>query len=99
MTMVMRTSRTIPAGEFKAKCLAILDEVGQSGGEVIVTKRGKPVAKVVPLEQPGELEEPEDNIDRTTPWPKDWPFPDLRHMVTYIGDVISPIDVEWEANQ
>jgi len=39
---------TIPAGKFKAQCLAILDEVQESGKPVIVTKRGKPVAKVVP---------------------------------------------------
>lgn len=46
MTMVMRT---ISASQFKAKCLAILDEVAE-GDEVIVTKRGHPVAKVVPIE-------------------------------------------------
>ncbi len=38
--------RTIAAGQFKAKCLAILDEVNESGEAVIVTKRGKPVARV-----------------------------------------------------
>lgn len=44
MTMI----RTIPAGEFKAKCLALLDEVAETGEEIIVTKRGKPVARLVP---------------------------------------------------
>ena len=39
----------IAAGQFKARCLAILDEVARTGKEVIVTKRGKPVAKVVPI--------------------------------------------------
>lgn len=38
--------RTVAAGEFKAKCLSILDEVNQTGEAVIVTKRGKPVARV-----------------------------------------------------
>lgn len=38
--------RTMGAGEFKAKCLAVLDEVNESGEPVIVTKRGKPVARV-----------------------------------------------------
>ncbi|MBM3270288.1 MAG: type II toxin-antitoxin system Phd/YefM family antitoxin [Candidatus Sericytochromatia bacterium] len=42
--------RTIPAGEFKAKCLALLDEVATSGQVLIVTKRGKPVARVLPPE-------------------------------------------------
>ena len=46
MTMVER----IPAGQFKARCLSLLDEVAASGRELIVTKRGIPVAKVVPVE-------------------------------------------------
>jgi prevent-host-death family protein len=41
--------RRIPAGEFKAKCLALLDEVASTGATLVVTKHGKPVAKVVPL--------------------------------------------------
>jgi len=43
----MTIVRTIPAGEFKAKCLALLDEVAATGQEIIVTKRGKPVARLV----------------------------------------------------
>lgn len=46
MTMVMQT---ISASQFKAKCLAVLDEVA-AGDAVVVTKRGKPVAKVVPVD-------------------------------------------------
>jgi prevent-host-death family protein len=37
--------KEISATEFKAKCLAILDEVA-TGTSVVVTKRGKPVARV-----------------------------------------------------
>ncbi len=47
---MIRKQRTIPAGQFKAKCLALLDEVRDQQEEIIVTKRGKPVAKVVPIE-------------------------------------------------
>ena len=43
--------REIPAGEFKAKCLAIIDQVNKSGQEVIITKRGKPAAKLIPFEE------------------------------------------------
>ncbi len=47
--------RTIPAGQFKAKCLAILDEVNSTGETVLITKRGKPVARVeAPRAQPDE---------------------------------------------
>jgi prevent-host-death family protein len=41
--------RRIAAGEFKAKCLGIIDEVGKTGQEVVITKRGKPTAKLVPF--------------------------------------------------
>ena len=44
-------TRSIPAGRFKAQCLALLDEVAETGIAVVVTKRGKPVARVVPVER------------------------------------------------
>jgi prevent-host-death family protein len=44
-------SRAISAGEFKARCLAIMDEVRDSGGEYVITKRGTPVAKLVPIRE------------------------------------------------
>jgi prevent-host-death family protein len=45
----MDVKQEIPAGEFKTRCLALLDEVAETGREIIVTKRGKPVAKLAPL--------------------------------------------------
>jgi prevent-host-death family protein len=59
MTMDQRTAmkaRTIPAGAFKTRCLAIMDEVRNKRQAVVITKRGKPVAKLVPVEKQ------EDNI-------------------------------------
>jgi prevent-host-death family protein len=41
--------KTIPAGQFKAHCLAIMDEVQAKRQAVVITKRGKPVAKLVPV--------------------------------------------------
>ena len=41
--------KTIAAGRFKATCLALLDDVARTGREVVVTKRGKAVAKLVPI--------------------------------------------------
>ena len=43
--------KTIPAGTFKARCLAIMDEVASKRESVVITKRGKPVAKLVPVEK------------------------------------------------
>jgi prevent-host-death family protein len=45
-------SRVVSATEFKAKCLAILDEVDDHGGTVTITKRGRPVAVVGPARKP-----------------------------------------------
>ena len=49
MTIVM--SGKIPAGEFKAKCLQVIDEVQRLRMPVIITNRGMPVAKLVPLDE------------------------------------------------
>ena len=40
--------RTIPAGEFKNRCLALMDEVNETGAEIVITKHGKPVSRLVP---------------------------------------------------
>jgi prevent-host-death family protein len=54
MTMVMK-SRTVNASRFKAQCLSLLDEVAATGETIVVTKRGKPIAQVVPVEEPPSL--------------------------------------------
>ncbi|MGD0868133.1 MAG: type II toxin-antitoxin system prevent-host-death family antitoxin [Bryobacteraceae bacterium] len=41
----------IAAGEFKAKCLQLLDEVQRSRKEILITKRGRPVARLLPVDQ------------------------------------------------
>ena len=50
--------REMKAGEFKAKCLAVMDEVAASGEAVVITKRGKRIARLVaePKDQTGLLE-------------------------------------------
>jgi len=40
--------QTVTATEFKAKCLRLLDEVNRTGEALIISKHGKPVARVVP---------------------------------------------------
>lgn len=48
-------SDEIQASEFKATCLSVLDTVAATRREIVVTKRGRPVAKVVPIGEPAEL--------------------------------------------
>jgi prevent-host-death family protein len=44
----IRMTKIIKASEFKAKCLALMDEVERTGQGVVITKNGKPVAELVP---------------------------------------------------
>jgi prevent-host-death family protein len=73
-------SRIIKASEFKAKCLAVLDEVERTRQPVVITKRGKPVARLVPHVAA-----------------KAGARGILKGRVEILGDIISPIDVDWEA--
>ena len=41
-------SRIIKASEFQAKCFALLDEVERTGDRLVITKKGKPIAELVP---------------------------------------------------
>jgi prevent-host-death family protein len=43
--------KTMAAGAFKVHCLAVMDEVQSKRQSVLITKRGKPVAKLVPVEK------------------------------------------------
>jgi prevent-host-death family protein len=66
---------TIPAGEFKAKCLALMDEVAATGEPIHITKRGKLVARLMPPEVEEEKTATVDSI-----------FNAFRGMVTVNGD-------------
>lgn len=67
MTMV-KAVKQIAAGEFKTHCLRLLDEIASEGGEYVVTKRGVPVARVVPLENKPVKREPPKELEGTLLW-------------------------------
>ena len=46
--------KEIAAGEFKAQCLGIMDRVQRTRESILITKHGKPVAKLVPADRPGD---------------------------------------------
>ena len=70
---------SIGAGEFKSKCLKLLDEVAEKRETLVITKHGRPVAQVVPMPAVKEL------------------FGAMRGSGVIIGDIISPLENEWEA--
>ena len=47
--MTMKKARSIPAGKFKAECLALMDRVAETGETYVVTKHGRPVVEIVPI--------------------------------------------------
>jgi len=49
----MKNAHTVAAGDFKARCLRLLDRVARTREPIVVTKRGRPVARVVPIDDPG----------------------------------------------
>jgi prevent-host-death family protein len=55
LATVSSMERTISATQFKARCLALLDEVADTGESIVVTKYGKPVARVEPAGPPPSL--------------------------------------------
>jgi prevent-host-death family protein len=72
---------TIAAGEFKSKCLNLLDQVAEQRETLIITKHGRPVAQLVPMPTPVDI------------------IGAMRGSVLYEGDIISPLENEWEAAQ
>jgi prevent-host-death family protein len=83
MTIVEVFMRTMAAGKFKATCLAVMDEVQAKREPVLVTKNGKPVAKLVPVDLPVE----KDPLDAF-----------YFGKIEIVGDIVAPIysDEEWE---
>jgi prevent-host-death family protein len=53
-TNAVKNEKQMPAGQFKSKCLAIMDEIQSTGEPVVITKRGKAVVKVVPVREKPE---------------------------------------------
>jgi prevent-host-death family protein len=41
--------QTVGAAEFKARCLELMDHVAATGNAIVITKRGKPVARLAPV--------------------------------------------------
>ena len=75
--------QTINISEFKAKCLAILEEISRTGEGVTILKRGRPVAQVLP----------------PTPRQSAYPQLELKGTVEILGDIVGLVvpASDWEA--
>jgi prevent-host-death family protein len=79
--MKTKDAEPIPATQFKAKCLAILDTVQRKRTTVIISKHGKPVAKLVPMDN-----DPVPSL-----------LGSMKGTGREIGDIVAPIEDEWDA--
>lgn len=73
----------IGAGQFKAQCLQLMEQVQQSRQEIVITKHGKPVAKLVPMEESAAQSV----------------FGYLQGTVEIVGDIVSCLEEDWEVEQ
>jgi prevent-host-death family protein len=73
----------IAAGQFKAHCLKLMDEVQKKRQTIVITKHGKPVAKLVPADT-----EPPVGL-----------FGSLKGRAQIVGDIVAPLDTAWEAEK
>lgn len=67
--------------EFKAKCIALLDEMERSGEPLTITRRGKPSLML----SAREVRPVRDDV-----------FGSLKGTVTIHGDIVGPVDPDWE---
>ncbi len=72
----------MPAGQFKAKCLKVMDQVQRTHESVVITKFGRPVAKLVPI------------VEKS----RELPFGFLRDSVIVRGDLVAPTGEKWHAD-
>ncbi len=80
-----RVVREVAASELKNAWHELLDRVSQAREEIVVTRYGKPIARLVPVE-------PEEGAERASLF--GW----LEGTVTVRGDIIAPTGEEWEAD-
>ncbi len=73
----------LSASTFKAHCLEFLEKTRSQKMEYIVTKRGKPMAKLIPI--------PEENHPS-------FMFGGMQDSITIKGNILSPIDVAWDCD-
>ncbi len=74
----------IAISRFKATCLAVLEDVRRTGEPVLVTKRGEPIAEIVPASRPRSGQRP---------------LGDLAESGRIVGDIVAPVagEREWDA--
>ncbi|MEI6805153.1 MAG: type II toxin-antitoxin system prevent-host-death family antitoxin [Myxococcaceae bacterium] len=75
--------QTLKAGYFKAHCLELMDYVLESGREIVITKHGRPVAKLAPLSP----------VEQKPLWGL------FKNQIQVLSDIVEPLEESWDANR
>jgi prevent-host-death family protein len=77
--------KEIAISEFKAKCLAILEQVNRTKKPILITRFGKPVAEVIPPSPEA---------------PSDW-MGSMKDQIKILGDIVGPVgdESDWEVSR
>ena len=78
------TALEIPAGQFKALCLQLMEQVRTTRRPIVITKRGKPVARLLPMDEAPAGREI---------------FGCMKGTVAIQGDIVGPTGEEWHAEK
>ena len=73
-------NKAVNVSELKAKCLGLVADVARTGRDVVITKRGEPVARLVPYHVSPR--------NARGIW---------KGKVEIVGDIISPVEISWDA--
>ncbi len=79
----MKRTQTIAAARFKATCLELMDRVREAGVEYVVTKHGRPVAKLVPYDGAASVSA----------------FGCMQGTVLAYDRPFEPVDGDWDVNR
>lgn len=72
--------KSISTSELKARCSAVIEHVAREREAIVITRHGRPIARIVPVVEERETL-----------------FGFARGTITIHGDLIDPVDQEWEA--
>lgn len=81
--MSISHEHVMAVAKFKAECLKEIEQVQLTGEPLIVTKRGKPIVKIIPINEPNQ----------------ETYFGCMKDTLTIVGDITLPIDELWTLDE
>jgi prevent-host-death family protein len=84
---VMKPLKSITVIEFKGRCSELIEQVRRTRQPLLITHKGKPLAQILPYTSRKMRGKKAQRVEPSNP---------LKGSILYQGDLVSPIDVEWD---